>query len=355
MHVHLTTEIGARPEFGDGPLFLASGVTTVLNLKGDSTVLAWRSLVSSGQLVGPTIYTAGDFVNEPRVNTPEEAEREVRAQAAAGYDVIKVREVVDPVSRKILTTTGLSLDTYRRLMKTALELGIPVIGHIPTNLGYQASIDAGQSWAHLYAIVPVAHQGDTALRRVAGGMAKAGIWVTPTLTVYRGEELLATLPEAKLVGPGAHRWWDGFFQNAPPDRAERTRELLGILQHAVLMLHRAGVPLLAGTDALGWPGMIPGVGLHEEMKLIEAAGLSRFEVLRTATVEAARFLQRSAEFGTIEPGRRADLILVEGNPLEDLGRLRHPVAVMARGIWLDSGRLGRLVASLGGSSGGEQR
>ena len=345
MHVHLNARVGAKPEFGDGPLFLAAGVTTVLDLKGDSITLDWRERVKAGRLIGPTIYTSGDFVNEPRVNTPEEAEKEIRAQAAAGYDIIKIREVVDPVRRAILTTKGMTLETYLRAMETARASGLPVIGHVPANLGNQAAIDAGQSWAHMYTIMPVARLGDSALSRIGADMARAGIWVTPTLVVYRADAL-ANSPEAALVSEAARAWWVPFARNAPPDRVQWAVVMLDTLQHAVKLLHQAGVSLLAGTDALGWPFMIPGSGLHEEFRLLSAAGLSPYEVLRTSTVEAARFLDQSNEFGTIAVGRRADLILTAGNPLEDLESLRHPLAVMSRGQWMDSAELERLVARL---------
>src|SRR4029077_819011 len=120
MHVHLALKANAGPKFRDAPLYLANGVTTVLNLRGDSTELGWRAEIAAGPLLGPTIYTAGRFVNEPLVNTPEEAEREVRAQAAAGYDVIKFREVVD-TNLSPLTTHGLSRETYHRMMETARQ------------------------------------------------------------------------------------------------------------------------------------------------------------------------------------------------------------------------------------------
>lgn len=342
MHVHLTAEIGARPDFGDGPLFLAAGVTTVLNVRGDSTTLAWRRQVNGGGVVGPTIHTSGEFVNEPRVTTPEEAEREVRAQAAAGYDVIKVREVVDPVRRAVVTTVGMSLETYRELMETARGLRMPVIGHVPANLGYQASIDMGQSWAHLFAILPVARLGDTALARVGAAMRTAGIWVTPTLVVYRADALTGA-PEALLVGEEARGGWQRFAENVPPGRPAWAASMVDTLQRATRALHQAGVPLLAGTDALGWPFMVPGSGLHEELRLLGEAGLSPYEVLRTATVEPARFLGKSDEFGTVAVGRRADLVMTAENPLANLATLRHPVGVMARGEWRDSAELRRLV------------
>jgi imidazolonepropionase-like amidohydrolase len=84
MHVHLDVAAGARPGFGDGPLYLANGVTAVLNLRGDSATLVLRARLQEESLVGPTLYTAGDFVNEPRVNTPDEVEREVRARPPPG-------------------------------------------------------------------------------------------------------------------------------------------------------------------------------------------------------------------------------------------------------------------------------
>ena len=129
-HVHLpgTPLAHTRDDFGDAPLDLAYGVTTVVNLGGTPTLLEWRKRVEAGTLLGPTIYTAGPFVNEPRVNTPDEVERDIVAQAQRGYDLIKFHELPR-------TTTGLSRPAYRRMVETARRIGIPLIGHAPVNLG----------------------------------------------------------------------------------------------------------------------------------------------------------------------------------------------------------------------------
>src|SRR5438874_8612864 len=144
-HVHVpgTPVMRTRDDFGDAPIYLAYGVTTVVNLGGSPMVLEWRRRVDAGTLLGPTIYTAGPFVNEPRVNTPDEVERDIVAQAQLGYNLIKFHEFF------LRTTTGLSLPAYRSMVETARRIGIPLVGHAPVNLGIDEMLQAGQSIAHL--------------------------------------------------------------------------------------------------------------------------------------------------------------------------------------------------------------
>src|SRR5882762_2599648 len=142
-HVHVpgSPVVRTRDDFGDAPIYLAYGVTTVVNLGGSPMVLEWRKRVDAGTLLGPTIYTAGPFVNEPRVNTPDEVERDIVAQAQLGYDLIKFHEFF------LRTTTGLSLPAYRRMAETAGRIGIPLVGHAPVNLGIDEMLRARQSIA----------------------------------------------------------------------------------------------------------------------------------------------------------------------------------------------------------------
>jgi hypothetical protein len=163
-HVHLLGfGPGPRENFADGPIYLVNGITTVINLGGPSssrrsTELEWKRRVEAGTLAGPTIYTAGAFVNEPRVSTPEEVERDIRSQVRDGYDLIKFHELED-------TTTGLSLAAYRKMIETARELGIPLVGHAPNNLGLDVLLDARQPLAHvgnlsnIYFLPLAAHRG----------------------------------------------------------------------------------------------------------------------------------------------------------------------------------------------------
>jgi len=141
-HVHLE----GRKNFGDAPLFLASGVTTVLNLRGFPELLKVKQEIAEGKLLAPNLYTSGEFINEPSFNTPEEVEHEVVRQKSMGYDVIKFHEIVN--GGRYVTTHGLSRAAYDALNSTARRIGIPLIGHAPDNLGLQALLDDHQSLAH---------------------------------------------------------------------------------------------------------------------------------------------------------------------------------------------------------------
>jgi hypothetical protein len=184
---------------------------------------------------------------------------------------------------------------------------------------------------------------DRGLEVLGRDVARAGISVTPTLQVYRSAEVAAT-PEVRYVQVPA--WWESFRDPSPGRRAWASNTVT-FLQRVVGALHRAGVPLLAGMDAM-WAYVIPGFALHDELGLMEASGLSRYEVLRSATVEPARFLQAPNEFGMVAPGRRADLLLVVKNPLDDLSTLRTPLGVMVRGRWLPASELEAMLAPLAG-------
>lgn len=205
-----------------------------------------------------------------------------------------------------------------------------------------AAVLAGSALSYWVPLVRRATDGG--LVRLGREMARAGIWVTPTLMVYRSDEV-ADRPETRYVSipPG----WERFRRSAPPGRRAWARDLLAFLQKVTATLHREGVPLLAGTDAMGWAYVIPGFSLLDELDLMVSAGLSPYQALRTATVEPARFLQRPSEFGTVAVGQRADLVLVERNPLEDLRTLRKPVGVMARGRWFPAAELEAMLSGAG--------
>src|SRR5688572_79399 len=150
-HVHLTTDMPWAPTrsgFGDAPLYLAHGVTTVFNLRGGPEQLDWRRRVNAGELLGPTIYTAGEFVNEPRLQSPTEIARDIAAQRDAGYDLIKFHEIWIP-GVGLVTTRGLSRPAYLAMSQAAHDAGLPLVGHAPANLGLDALLEARQPLAHL--------------------------------------------------------------------------------------------------------------------------------------------------------------------------------------------------------------
>jgi hypothetical protein len=160
--------------------------------------------------------------------------------------------------------------------------------------------------------VPVSWRSTaSSIDRVARRLHDAGISVQSTLVVYES-----------LKGPGN-------------DYSRFVKQLTGAL-------HRAGVTLVAGTDALGIPQVAHGASLHRELELLTESGLTPYEAIRAATVSPAVFMRKEHEFGTVAVGKRADLLLVESNPLRDLAALRDPAGVMVRGKWLPRERLKRL-------------
>jgi len=148
-------------------------------------------------------------------------------------------------------------------------------------------------------------------------------------------------PNVDYLTPSLRKAW-----RAEPRSGIPLNRLTGFQQKLADALHRNGVPIMAGTDAMGRPLVPPGSSLQKELQLLSASGLSPYEVIRSATVVPAAFLGKSNEFGTIAVGHRADLLLVAGNPLESLEALRRPIGVMVRGRWLPRKTLGGLVKLL---------
>ena len=151
-HVHITTDMPwapARADFGDAPLYLAHGVTTVVNLRGTPAQLDWKRRIATGEMLGPTIYTSGEFVNEPRVTTADDVQRDVAAQARGGYDLIKFHEIFTP-GAGFTTRRGLSRESYLRMFESARTEGLPVVGHVPVNLGIDGLLaSSGGAVAHV--------------------------------------------------------------------------------------------------------------------------------------------------------------------------------------------------------------
>ncbi len=376
MHMHLTTP-------GALLLYLANGVTTVRNMAGRTAHLAWRDSVAHGELLGPTIYTAGPIVDGPNpiwpgsasVVTASDADSIVGAQRAAGYDFVKVYG-------------GLSLEAYRAVMGAARHAGMPVVGHLPNAVPLDTALAAGQAsiehltgyaarvtpddpvvaidWRALSTEEIRVTQTSLGTALLAGTLStddfidaarlsdiarttRAGrVWNTPTLVLFErpilaGTKLAEALaaPEMKYVLPAVRAYWPSM--DARPDDLTapvmRYREAqLQVGQRIVLALHRAGAQILMGTDAPN-PLIIPGFAVQRELRHLVDAGLTPFQALETATRNAAEFLDAADTFGTVRVGMRADLLLLDANPLADIGNVARRVGVMVRGRWLTEAQL----------------
>jgi imidazolonepropionase-like amidohydrolase len=334
-HVHLQT----TTEF---PLYLANGVTTVFNLNGRPAHLLWRKQIADGDLQGPTIFTTGPTFD--RAHTAAEAVRMVDEQAALGYDGVKIYNQVSKAE-------------YPALIAEAKRKGMLLMGHIAREPDFELTLASGQSIAHLeeftYTYFNPLRDGknshivfdESKIPEAVLLAAEAHVSVIPTLFTYativqQATELGQFLqrPDLKydspwiLAGlqPAANRYKNGFTSDFYP----RIRASLALQRKLVKALEDAGVPLMAGTDASD-VGPVAGFGLHDELQEFVNDGLTPFQALQTATVNSAQYFHQSQEFGTIEAGKRADLVLLEGNPLADISNTRKIAGVAVRGRWLD--------------------
>ncbi len=348
-HVHLPD--GAENWL---PVFLANGVTTVFNLRGEERHLELRDRIRSGEVIGPTVYTSGPFTNEPGVHTPEDAVDAVQAHVRSGYDFVKIHG-------------DLSAETDNALVQAGRDEGIAVLGHAPRNLPFSAVIESGQAGvAHAEELIYTHFNSlDTRdLDGVAADMARAGPWLTPTLSTFGnivtqwgsadgvhaglGSDMARYLPESLRED-----WLDDNpYMGRDPTGRDRIEAMYEFQHPMIRTFNQAGIPMLTGTDT-PLPVLVPGFSLHNEIEALRNAGLSRYEALAAATRNAGRFVQQhvdpTASFGTITTGARADLVLVEEDPLADLDRLRHPTGVMVRGRWFSRDALDRMLESAVGN------
>jgi imidazolonepropionase-like amidohydrolase len=339
-------------------LYVAKGVTTIRNMWGFPSDLEWRAKIAKGEKLGPTIYTAGTIIdgNPPQlrgskaIDKPEEADQIVKAQKEAGYDFIKVYNRLKP-------------DVYDAIVDAANKYGIRVVGHVPRAVGLEHVLARKQaSVEHLMGYPEVVKADGTAapadwssvfdekkMRAIAKSTRSAGVWNCPTLVVNAKLEMSPTevesflsQPEFKYVPPQLRRMSPAPSKDDRPLDAAIRRRRENNRSRMVKFLHDAGARLLLGTDT-GNPYLIPGISAHEELRLLVAAGLSPYEALRAGTRDAAEFLNGLEEFGTISVGKRADMVLLNDNPLKNIENSERISGVMVRGRWLPQIELQRML------------
>lgn len=368
MHVHLYPGTGQQNDLASQQLqlFLANGVTTVRNMIGKPEHLLLRDRVAKGELPGPTIYTAGPPMLGNTVPTPADGERAVIEQKKAGYDLIKVHE-------------GLSPETYAAIAATAKRVGIPFAGHVTASVGLKRALDARQTSiehldGYLQAMVadnsPVApgpsqivvgpvleHIDESKIPALAAATRKAGVWNDPTLTLFKlivsdtKPEELSQWPELQYV-PAKMR--EAFtkqkLSTADIDAPSSERQRYLQLRNKMLMaLHAAGAKLLIGPDSPQF-FLVPGFATLKEIQSFVDAGLSPYEAIEAATRNPGEYfaevMKTPREFGTVETGMRADLLLLDANPLESVANLSKRAGVMVRGRWLPESELRKMLENL---------
>ena len=324
--------------------YVANGVTTVQVLSGTHELLPVRGQIADGEMLAPRLILARmidgpDKAWPPPLSTwvsnTEEARNATLQAKADGYDKMKVYSF-------------LSKESYDAVMATAKEQHMDVIGHIPYSLSVEYVVDAGQKMiAHTEEVAKHAH-GDYSAERIsyfAGRIADGGVWLTPTLVTTRrildeftNPNGLFSSPEAAYSAhPMQKEIWSfitNMYKKIPPKDQVRLRDDFEKFQRPFTkVFHDHGGQLMTGTDSL-MPRLVSGFALHQELHELVEVGLTPYEALRTSTTIPYEYLGEAQQAGTIEVGKRTDLLLVEENPLKDISAASKIAGVMMRGRWI---------------------
>lgn len=351
VHLSLTTESAL-------PLLVATGVTDVRDMGGRLTQIDdWRSRIAAGVLVGPHITRVGPMLNgksfnpyQMAVGGPEATRGAVRTLQFIGVDAIKVHR-------------RLPRDSYFAAMEEAKKAGIPLVGHVPMEVTPAEASDAGQAtiehtqtlFEGTFSSKLKEEELPEAIRRwlaseepdgLFAKFVKNGTWVTPTLEGYLEMANLSKPgvppdPRYRYVALSQRKAFEK-LQQAQPALTKGLRHLYEALVEATARMHRDGVMMLAGTDAAG-PRLV-GFSLHQELAEMVKIGMTPAEALRTATLNPAKALGKTADFGTVEAGRVADLVMLEGNPLERIENTGRISAVVLGGKVYQRPQLDQLLA-----------
>jgi imidazolonepropionase-like amidohydrolase len=371
MHVHLV--------FGDWfpdaqeitlPLLIANGVTGVRDMGSElETVQGWRDEIEAGRLLGPRIYTAGPMLDGPKprfpssiaITTPEDGRRAVDELKQRGADFIKLQ-------------SRIPRGAVFAIAEEAKKQEISFEGHVPDSVRASEMSEAGmKSFEHLIGIFEgsspseddflkggkterqfLATYDPARAAALAELLAKNQTWQCPTLVWERSGNLIDVTDfrkdgRAKYVPASwKDKTWKRFIDEIAKgygeDDIKVRKEFIEKELEVVQLLHKAGVPFLAGTDTPPGVYVFPGFSLHEELQRFVVAGFTPLEALQTATLNPARFLGMEEQIGTIEKGKLADLVLLSGNPLEDISNTQKIAAVIVNGHYYSSKDLEKMFA-----------
>ena len=366
MHVHIGQWRVFNPQLylASPPLYLASGVTTVRDTGGDVAILRLLDQdIRSGKTVGPRLYFAGPVLDgNPPVNQVGGsilADSEQRAVSAVNF-------LADQGASFIKVYNNITEAVLIATLKAAHARGLPVTGHVPRVITTTRAIELGMDCLEHIRITgrellpkEEADKIDfltlgrretllwqrfdvdsAAMNKVVNLIAQRHVFLDPTLVI--DQVTFSLTPEERASEPNN--------QMLPRDLLERMRtnglpgswrppaELRDVAAAGfekrlsfIRMCYRAGVRLIAGTDGPGLGPILPGFGLHSEMELLVTAGLTPLDALRAATSTAAEALRADKDLGTIEPGKLADLVILDADPLQNISNARRIYRVLKNG------------------------
>jgi imidazolonepropionase-like amidohydrolase len=328
MHTHVT-------QIEWAPVYLAAGVTTVRDMGNEfEFITALRDAVGSHRAVGPRLLLAGlvdgggpNAFGVYDAGTPEEGRRLVARYHDAGFQQMKIYNLVAP-------------PVVEAICAEAHRLGMTVTGHVPTALTIEQAVAAGMD--HIAHLAIRGEAGTPEVDRTIAFLRDHHTVMDPTqswnelLGHAAGTPIEAFQPGVTKIPAPLNRLFSSAGTAGVDAAGARGRLERGL--RIVRALHDAGVPIVAGTDE-----GIPGHSLHREIELYAEAGLTPIEALRAATIVPARAMKLEAELGTIERGKRADLVVLDANPLDRIQNIRSVRWTISEGRMYDSAALWKSV------------
>ena len=374
------------------PLFIANGVTGTRQMYGVPMFQQWRQEIEAGKLLGPRILIPSPIVDGPKPVWPGSI---AVANASDG------RQAVIQVKRNgadfVKVYSRLPRDAYFAIADESKKQGIPFEGHVPDSVTLEEASNAGQKTVeHLTGVlaacstreadllksaqetVAATNAGQSSTPRFSGPefraretleletyssqkaeaifqeLKKNHTWQCPTLTVlrsiaYSDDPSFTDDPRLKFIPRDIVSSWnpkaDPFLKDKTAEDWALSKKVFSKELELVGAMSRAGVDILAGTDTLN-PYCLPGFSLHDELVLLVQSGLTPMQALQAATLNPARFLGREKDLGTVAPGKLADLVLLDANPLDDIGNTRKISAVVFRGQLFRKASLDQMLAGI---------
>lgn len=353
MHSHIpVTENGDFSYMQDVMwLYLANGILNVRGMIGHDSHLELKKKIASGEIIGPRIFAAGPSLNGNSVADPESGAKMVRFQKMEGFDHLKLHP-------------GLDMAKFLAIANTAKEVDIKFGGHISLDVGLVNSLNNGyRSVEHMDGYIEALVADKSKLNpQVAGSFSMLALkyadmskipelvkltvekkaWIAPTLTLF--ERFFGYIPADEfrlesdmkyMPGLQVQQWVNQkkMLENQGMLKEENVKPYLEFRKTMLMALHHGGVPMIMASDS---PQVfnVPGFSIHNEISAMQFAGMNPYEILKTGSVNVAKYFEREGQFGVIATGASADFVLVEGNPLENLSNLRNVQGVMVRGEWI---------------------
>lgn len=363
--------VDAHVHYFDAPItgrvLIANGVLLVRDMgMPNEYILPLRDELNQGKILGPEMIATGYILDGdppmiPQISmgikTPEEAKMAVRKQADAGVDMIKVYSILEK-------------DVFLAILAEADACGLKVVGHVPESIYIEdaaaAGLDSAEHWFGFEKIIarllgePVRltfsgmssqmHYFDrldevdpAMLEKVYQNLRESGLTVVPTVVTFKNFPSQHTLEAANILhGEYITSELFNIWRSQWSGQSNIPESIWQNWARMVAGMHRSGIPLMVGTDLMV-PGIVPGFAVHDEMDIWQEAGIPPVEILRSATLIPANFMGLGDRLGSIREGKTASMILLRGNPLQDIRNAQQIEGVFLRGVYYDREALDRFL------------